>query len=312
MLTGRLARTCTARRANAPLALRGTVQRGLSSAAQPSLFSEIRLQSVPRPRGGSVPLLHRLLSFAARDHYATLGVSRTATQQEIKRAYFNAAKRTHPDVDKSAGAAERFRSVAEAFDVLRDPARRRAYDAGGAASGSTTGNHSAQQPGGQRSQHYGGQSQQGARMGQASAEDLFKRVWSEMGFEEIDEYIAQVQTDFYHAADAALNKQTLAPARDFASEHKALLLGIALPAVVLFRVPAAGVFAIRLIGAPLLLARLLPPRAVAGFILPLYRVQWLLLSRLWVKAIKTLERAAGGGKPAGGGSGGPRPGGKGG
>jgi len=101
-------------------------------------------------------------------------------------------------------------------------------------------------------------------MGQASAEDLFKRVWSEMGFEEIDEYIAQVQTDFYHAADAALNKQTLAPARDFASEHKALLRGIAPPAVVLFRVPAAGVFAIRLTGAPLLLARLLPPRRAAA------------------------------------------------
>ena len=69
----------------------------------------------------------RHLSTGRQDHYATLGVSRTATAGEIKRAYFNAAKKTHPDVDKSAGAAERFRSVAEAFDVLRDPARRSAY-----------------------------------------------------------------------------------------------------------------------------------------------------------------------------------------
>ena len=80
----------------------------------------------------SVSFGRRFCSSSAQggaDLYALLGVSRSATAQEIKRAYFTAAKRTHPDVDPSPGAANRFRALSSAYEVLRDPERRREYDA---------------------------------------------------------------------------------------------------------------------------------------------------------------------------------------
>lgn len=63
-----------------------------------------------------------------KDYYATLGVDRTATQEEIKRAYRKLARKLHPDVSKEPDAEERFKEVGEANDVLSDPERRAAYD----------------------------------------------------------------------------------------------------------------------------------------------------------------------------------------
>lgn len=75
-----------------------------------------------------------------KDFYKILGVARTATEDDIRKAYRRLARRYHPDVqpeDPLAGA--RFRELTEAYDVLGDPPRRRAYDAafesGGAAAG---------------------------------------------------------------------------------------------------------------------------------------------------------------------------------
>src|SRR4051794_21083935 len=67
----------------------------------------------------------------ARDFYADLGVSRTASQEEIQRAYRRLARELHPDVNKSPGAEERFKDVSEAYSVLSDPAQRGRYDAFG-------------------------------------------------------------------------------------------------------------------------------------------------------------------------------------
>lgn len=66
---------------------------------------------------------------APRDHYATLGLRRTASQQEVKRTYRDLAKRYHPDVDPSPQAAERFMAVHAAYATLHDPLLRIAYDA---------------------------------------------------------------------------------------------------------------------------------------------------------------------------------------
>lgn len=63
-----------------------------------------------------------------RDHYEVLGVARTATADEIKRAHRKLAKEFHPDQNKSAGAAERFREAQEAYEVLSDPEKRSLYD----------------------------------------------------------------------------------------------------------------------------------------------------------------------------------------
>jgi curved DNA-binding protein len=68
----------------------------------------------------------------ARDFYEVLGVSRTATQDEIQRAYRKLARAHHPDVNKDPGAEDRFKDISEAYDVLSDPETRRRYDAFGA------------------------------------------------------------------------------------------------------------------------------------------------------------------------------------
>jgi curved DNA-binding protein CbpA len=62
------------------------------------------------------------------DHYAILGVHPAAALADIKRAYRRLARQHHPDTNKEPGAARRFRQITEAYEVLSDPARRKAYD----------------------------------------------------------------------------------------------------------------------------------------------------------------------------------------
>ncbi|GAA1610965.1 molecular chaperone DnaJ [Leucobacter chromiireducens] len=69
------------------------------------------------------------------DHYETLGVSREATPEEIKKAYRRLARELHPDVNPSEDAAERFKGVTHAYDVLSDPEQRQRYDMGGGQGG---------------------------------------------------------------------------------------------------------------------------------------------------------------------------------
>lgn len=63
-----------------------------------------------------------------KDYYKTLGIAKGATDEDIKKAYRKQALKWHPDKNKSAAAEEKFKEIAEAYEVLSDPKKREVYD----------------------------------------------------------------------------------------------------------------------------------------------------------------------------------------
>ena len=72
------------------------------------------------------------MAVAFRDYYETLGVARDASNEDIRKAYRKLARENHPDVNKDPGAEDRFKEISEAYEVLRDPDKRKRYDQLGA------------------------------------------------------------------------------------------------------------------------------------------------------------------------------------
>lgn len=106
-----------------------------------------------------------------RDYYEVLGVSKTASQDEIKSAFRKLAKKYHPDVSKEADAAEKFKEAQEAYAVLSDETKRKQYDQFGHAAfdGSAGG------AGG-----FGGFG--GFDFGNGGYDDIFENIFSGFGF----------------------------------------------------------------------------------------------------------------------------------
>ncbi len=68
-----------------------------------------------------------------KDYYQVMGLKREASEQEIKIAYRRLARKYHPDLNKEAGAEEKFKELGEAYEILKDPEKRKIYDQYGAA-----------------------------------------------------------------------------------------------------------------------------------------------------------------------------------
>jgi DnaJ-class molecular chaperone len=145
----------------------------------------------------------------AKDFYKILGVERSASEKDIKKAYRKLARENHPDVNKSAGAEAKFKEISEAYQVLSDPDKRALYDQWGeqfdkvppgAAGPGGYGSYSGAQPGGVDFADIFGQAQggQGSRVQWQGGDvgDLFEGLF---GFRKRGQGQSQ-QSPFGHAA----------------------------------------------------------------------------------------------------------------
>ena len=64
-----------------------------------------------------------------KDYYSILGVSSDAGTDDIRKSFQKLARQYHPDINKEAGAEEKFKEISEAYAVLSDPDKRKRYDA---------------------------------------------------------------------------------------------------------------------------------------------------------------------------------------
>src|SRR5689334_20262735 len=121
-----------------------------------------------------------------KDPYASLGVKKSATQDEIKAAYREQAKKLHPDLNPGNKQAEqRFKEVNEAYTILSDPKKREEFDRfGGAASAGHGGQrgpfyYETQEPGQQGAQ--GGRYSRSFSFEGSGFEDIFGSIFNRMG-----------------------------------------------------------------------------------------------------------------------------------
>ncbi|HHY63189.1 MAG: J domain-containing protein [Bacillota bacterium] len=118
-----------------------------------------------------------------KDYYKVLGVSKDATEEEIKSAYRRLARQYHPDVNPGdSSAEERFKAIAEAYEVLGDPEKRKRYDMLGADWDHYSKTSAGWPPGGRRTQPgYGRTTFTFGNLSDADFSDFFKQFFGDLG-----------------------------------------------------------------------------------------------------------------------------------
>lgn len=119
------------------------------------------------------------LKAARKNYYEILGVARNSSSKDIKKAYYQLAKKYHPDTNKEdPNAGKKFQEVSEAYEVLSDDAKRKEYDTWGATSeqmGMGAGYAGPQEGSAKYRQNWNFQST-------INPEDLFRKIFGEAGF----------------------------------------------------------------------------------------------------------------------------------
>jgi curved DNA-binding protein len=177
-----------------------------------------------------------------QDYYNTLGIPRGASADEIHRAYRKLARTYHPDVNKAAGAEEKFKAITEANEVLKDPEKRKLYDELGADW--QNGQEFRPPPqwgsrvranGGHQEFHFSGAD------GGADFSDFFRSVFGGAGMEDLMGHRARPQpaiqeielpvtiAELYRGSKKEVQLQSYAPNRSGAGEKKIRTLRIAIP-----------------------------------------------------------------------------------
>lgn len=176
----------------------------------------------------------RCLSRFSQDFYSVIGVTKTATQAEIKREYFRKAKLYHPDLNPNdKTAVKKFQELATAYETLGNPQKRLEYDRMGYKQYSE-----------QASRHQ----QQYGQATPPDAKEVFNDVYKDFDIIQSawNEYITEMKEDFVYACEEA-NKGNWTPLYDTAKANSALILGIVVPIAIVLRMPSAVALAMRFV-----------------------------------------------------------------
>mmetsp|Transcript_12458 Transcript_12458/g.19798 ORF Transcript_12458/g.19798 Transcript_12458/m.19798 type:complete len:422 (-) Transcript_12458:193-1458(-) len=179
----------------------------------------------------------RAFSSRSRDYYDILGVSPHASKDEIKKAYFDLAKRYHPDLNPNDETAKvKFQEVSSAYSVLKDDSKRAQYDSIRARGfrGSDP----------QQQNYEYTYTYSGPDMGTYDAESMFREVFDEFGMRDLEEYFSKAKREAGIAVEEA-SKGNYKPGWEFAKNHKGLIASIVLPAMLVLRFPGLVLVAIR-------------------------------------------------------------------
>lgn len=93
-------------------------------------------------------------SLASKDYYKILGVSKNSSSKDVKKAYYQLAKKYHPDTNKDPNASKKFQEVSEAYEILSDDTKRKEYDTFGTTTEQMNRNGSAGPTGQGFNQHW--------------------------------------------------------------------------------------------------------------------------------------------------------------